>query len=307
MRVLVVGAGAVGGFFGARLAEDGREVTFLVRARRAQVLRQHGLRLRRDTGELVTLTPRLAVVGEPLERQDLILLAVKAYDLEAAMHDFAPAVSAQTVIVPLLNGLRHLDVLDHRFGRSAVIGGTCMVSTTVEPDGTIAQLADRQSLLYGERDGTATPRLQAVHETLSAPGLHTTLSGEIMQDLWDKWVGVAALGAANGLLRGAVGEVVAQPGGAALAEQLFEECAVIAALNGHRPRPSFRARMLPRLTEAGSAFTSSMYRDLLAGGRLEVDHLLGDLLARTNGVELEVPLLRSAFVALSMAHGRVGR
>ena len=152
MRLLVVGAGATGGYFGGRLAQAGRDVTFLVRPRRAAQLREGGLQIVSPHGD-VTLTPKLAAVGTIDGPYDAVLLAVKAYSLDAAIEDFAAAIGPETSIVPVLNGMRHIDVLDARFGRHSVAGGVCKVATTVDPDGRIVQLAEFQELAYGERDG----------------------------------------------------------------------------------------------------------------------------------------------------------
>ena len=169
MRILIVGAGAVGGYFGGRLAEAGRDVTFLVRPSRAKQLRQDGLRIISPHGDAV-LTPKLVSAGEIDAPYDLVFLAVKAYALEAAMNDLAPAVGPETMILPVLNGMRHLDLLMQRFRKDAVIGGVCLVATEMDRDGRIVQIADFQQLTYGERNGERTPRLQSLDAALQAQG-----------------------------------------------------------------------------------------------------------------------------------------
>jgi 2-dehydropantoate 2-reductase len=195
MRILVVGAGAVGGYFGAGLAKAGRDVTFLVRAPRAtQLLRRDGLCVVSPHGD-VLLAPKLIGAGEIDGPYDLVLLSVKAFALEAAIDDFAPAVGPETMILPALNGMRHIDVLTQRFGESAVLGGVCLVATEIDDRGRIVQLADIQQLVYGERNGEVTPRLQALDATLQGAGFDANLSTEIIQAMWEKWVMLASLGA----------------------------------------------------------------------------------------------------------------
>jgi 2-dehydropantoate 2-reductase len=306
MRILIVGAGAVGGYFGGRLAEAGRDVTFLVRPSRAKQLRQDGLRIISPHGDAV-LTPKLVSAGEIDAPYDLVFLAVKAYALEAAMNDLAPAVGPETMILPVLNGMRHLDLLMQRFRKDAVIGGVCLVATEMDRDGRIVQIADIQQLAYGERNGERTPRLQSLDATLQGAGFDARLSTDIMQALWEKWVQLASLGAVTCLMRGAIGEIVAAPGGADLSLKVLDECAAIAAACGHQPSEPFLARHAGAMTAPGSPLTSSMYRDLRKGAPVEVDHILGDLLERGGTHRVVTPLLKAAFVHLRIYSNGVSK
>ncbi|HTD29603.1 MAG TPA: 2-dehydropantoate 2-reductase [Xanthomonadaceae bacterium] len=297
LRILIVGAGAVGGYFGGRLAEAGRDVTFLVRPRRAQQLREDGLCILSPHGNAV-IAPKLLGSGEIEAPYDLILLSVKAYALEAAIVDFAPAVGPQTMILPVLNGMRHLDLLEQRFGSGAVLGGVCLVSTKIDGLGRIVQLADFQQLIYGERNGDTTPRLKALDVSLQGAGFETRVSPDITQAMWEKWVLLASVGAATCLLRGTIGEIVAVPGGANASLRMLDECAAIATACGHKPSEAFLARQAGAMTAPGSPMATSMYRDLRDGAPVEVDHILGDLLARGDAHGVETPLLKAAFVNL---------
>jgi 2-dehydropantoate 2-reductase len=297
VRILVVGAGAVGGYFGARLAEAGRDVTFLVRASRATQLRRDGLCVISPHGD-VLLTPKLIGAGEIGGPYDLVLLSVKAYALEAAINDFAPAVGPETMILPVLNGMRHIDVLAQRFGEAAVLGGVCVVATEIDNKGRIVQLAEIQQLVYGERNGEVTPRLQSVDVTLRGAGFDADLSTDIIQAMWEKWVMLASLGAVNCLMRGTIGEVVAIPGGAGLSLQILNECAAVAAACGHKPSEMFQSRQAAAMTAQGSTLTSSMYRDLIKGAPVEVDQILRDVLRRAVREGVETPLLNAASINL---------
>jgi 2-dehydropantoate 2-reductase len=297
MRILIVGAGAVGGYFGARLAQAGRDVTFLVRASRAEQLRRDGLSIISPYGNVV-LTPKLILAGEIDGPFDLVLLSVKAYVLEAAIDGFAPAVGPETMILPVLNGMRHIELLTQRFGEGAVLGGVCLVATEIDGDGRIVQLSEIQQLVYGERNGKVTPRLQSLDATLQGAGFDAHLSAEITQAMWEKWVMLASLGAVTCLMRGAIGEVVAIPGGAALSLEALDECGVVAAACGHKTSEAFQSRQAAAMTTPGSPLTSSMYRDLRKGAPVEVDHILGDLLQRGVGEGVATPLLNAAFINL---------
>jgi 2-dehydropantoate 2-reductase len=297
MRILIVGAGAVGGYFGGRLAEAGRDVTFLVRPSRAKQLGKDGLRIISPHGDAV-LTPKLISVEEIDTPYDLVFLSVKAYALEAAMNDFAAAIGPETMILPVLNGMRHVDLLTKRFGEYAVIGGVCQVASEIDDAGRIVQLADFQQLIYGERNGETTPRLQTLDATLQGGGFDARLSTEIMQEMWGKWVQLASLGAITCLMRGAIGEIVAVPGGADLSLKILDESAAVATACGHKPSEALLSRHAGALTAPGSQLTSSMYRDLREGAPVEADHILGDFIERGTTHRVATPLLKAAFINL---------
>jgi 2-dehydropantoate 2-reductase len=304
MRILIVGAGAVGGYFGGRLAQAGRDVTFLVRPARAKQLRQDGLRIISPHGDAV-LTPKLVTAGEIDTPYDLVFLSVKAYALEAAMNDFAAAVGPETMILPVLNGMRHVDLLEKRFTEHAVIGGVCLVAAEIDDQGRIVQLADFQQLVYGERNGETTPRIQSLDTTLQGAGFDALLSNDIMQAMWEKWVQLASLGAISCLMRGTIGEVVAAPGGAELSLKIVDESAAVATACGHKPSEAILSRHATAMTAPGSPLTSSMYRDLRKGAPVEVDHILGDFIERGSAHGVATPLLKAAFVNLRVYQARL--
>jgi 2-dehydropantoate 2-reductase len=296
-RILIVGAGAVGGYFGGRLAQAGRDVTFLVRATRAKQLRQDGLRIISPHGDAV-LTPKLVSAEEIDTPYDLVFLSVKAYALEAAMNDFAAAVGPETMILPVLNGMRHIDLLMKRFGEHSVIGGVCLIVAEIDGEGRIVQIADIQQLTYGERNGETTARLQTLDTTLQGAGFDARLSTDIMQAMWEKWVQLASLGAITCLMRGAIGEIVAAPGGADLSLKVLDESAAVATASGQKPSETLLARHVGLMTAPGSPLTSSMYRDLRKGAPVEADHILGDFIERGAAHGVDTPLLKAAFVSL---------
>ena len=302
MRILIVGAGAVGGYFGGRLVQAGRDVTFLVRPSRAKQLSQDGLRIISPHGDAV-LTPKLVTTEELATPYDLLFLSVKAYALDAAMNDFAAAVGPETMIFPALNGMRHIDLLTKRFGEHAVIGGVCLVASEIDDEGRIVQLANFQQLVYGERNGEMTPRLQTLHATLQGAGFDARLSTDIMQQMWEKWVQLASLGAITCLMRGTIGQIVAAPGGADLSLEVLDESTAIATACCHKLSKALLARHAAAMTAPGSQLTSSMYRDLRKGAPVEADHILGDFIERGGAKGVVTPLLKAAFVNLRLYQG----
>jgi 2-dehydropantoate 2-reductase len=299
MRTLVVGAGAVGGYFGARLAQAGRDVTFLVRARRDEEIKAKGLQILSPHGDL-TLHPETVTSEKINKPYDLILLAVKSYTLSGAMNDFAPAVGPETMILPALNGMRHIDLLIARFGKKAVLGGVCLVATEIDQEGRIRQLSRFQSIRYGELDGQSTERLQKVDETLDGASFEASRSTQIMQDMWGKWVQLATVGSITCLLRGNIGEVAAIPGGAELSVATLRECSGIASACGYPQSDAVLEQQTVQLTTQGSQLTSSMYRDFKKGAPVEVDTILGDLLERGQKHGVTTPILQAAIVSLSI-------
>jgi 2-dehydropantoate 2-reductase len=307
MRVLIVGAGAVGGYFGARLAQAGRDITFLVRPSRAEILRRDGLRITGTLGDL-SIQPKLVSQPGALSRPyDLIFLSVKAYALTQAIEDLAPAMGPQSMILPMLNGMAHLEVLTKRFGAQRVIGGECRVAVQLDGNGAIRQLADFQQIRYGELDGSVTPRIQAVDELMQGVGFDAAVSEQIMQEMWEKWVQLASLGATTCLLRGTIGDIVAVPGGAGITLGIINECAAIATACGYPPSPAFAAANAAVMTKIGSPLASSMYRDLNAGSSVEVEQILGDLIGRAQLHGINAPLLEAATVALRIYQSRIPR
>lgn len=280
MRILVVGAGATGGYFGGRLAQAGRDVTFLVRARRAVQLAQNGLMIRSRYGDFDLAAPRTLLAEELSTPFDLVLLSCKAYDLESAIAAFAPAVGPDTAILPVLNGMRHLDVLDARFGRARVLAGQCIIAATLDERGAIVHLNDAHSLTYGERDGGISTRVQRIAEAMGGALFEPRASDDATQDMWEKWTALATLAASTCLMRAAIGDILQAPDGEATIAAIFAECAGVAEAHGHGPRPQFRGKMLATLMQKGSTLTASMLRDVERGGPTEADHILGDLLAR---------------------------
>jgi 2-dehydropantoate 2-reductase len=305
MRILVIGAGAVGGYFGGRLHEAGRDVSFLVHNRQAETLRAHGLRIVSPYGD-ATIHPRLVLAHEISGKYDLILLCVKAYSLDAAMDDFARAVGANTMILPLLNGMRHIDLLAHRFGDGNVIGGVCLIVAEMDKDNRILQLTKTQQLVYGERGGKISARMETLHQTMQGAKFEAKISQNIDQEMWEKWVMLSSLGAATCLMRGNIGEIEAVSGGTGVAMGILAECSAIAAACGHAPSDAFLTRAEKIMTTPGSTLTSSMYRDLIKKGRVEVDQILGDLLDRGRKLSLESPLVEAAYINLRIYQARLG-
>jgi 2-dehydropantoate 2-reductase len=306
MRILVVGAGATGGYFGGRMAQAGRDVTFLVRPGRAAQIAADGLQIISPHGD-VTLQPKLVTASDLTADYDAVLLTVKAYALDAAINDLKPAMAGGAMIMPVLNGMRHIDRLIAEYGDAAVLGGVCVVASMVDAAGRIVQLAPMQGLSYGERSGAITDRICALDETIQGCEFPGTLSETILQAMWEKWTFLATLGALTCLMRGSIGALVAVPGGRDVALGMLAECVSVATAEGFPPSEAFLTRIKAMVTLEGSPLTASMYRDLQAGAPVEADQILGDMLVRASGHGLATPLLQAAFTQLSIYQAELAR
>jgi 2-dehydropantoate 2-reductase len=298
MRILVVGAGAIGGFFGGRLLQAGADVTFLVRPKRAAELANAGLVIKSPNGDVTLENPPAVQADKLAEKFDVVLLSCKAFDLDDAIKSFAPAVGPQTAIIPLLNGMLHLDVLDRKFGRERVLGGLCAIAATLNDKREVVQLNPMQSLTFGERDGKTSDRVRAVAEVFASGNIGSAASENIVQEMWEKWVFLATLAACTCLMRTSVGNILESPGGKDFILGMLDECSAVASAEGHPPSGPFFERIKGMLTAEGSQMTASMFRDIRAGGPVESDHVIGDLIARGDAAKVPVPKLRTAYTHL---------
>ncbi|MEP7185534.1 MAG: 2-dehydropantoate 2-reductase [Rhodanobacter sp.] len=300
MRILVVGAGATGGYFGGRLLQHGRDVTFLAREKRAAALSKYGLVIHSPAGDASMPAPPTVLAADLDAPFDLIVLSCKAYGLDQAMDDIIPAVGPDTVILPLLNGMRQLDLLDARFGAQRVLGGQCVIAATLDEQGAVRHLNQTHALTYGERDGSPSERMQRITESLGEAGFDARPSATILQEMWDKWVFLASLAGITCLMRGSIGAIVASPGGEDVTLALFDECRAVAEGVGHPLSEATRTRARGVLTEAGSTLTASMLRDLLHGHPIEADHVIGDMLARAEHTKEANSMLSAVYAHLKV-------
>jgi 2-dehydropantoate 2-reductase len=298
MRILVVGAGAIGGYFGGRLLAAGRDVTFLVRPRRATELADSGLVIKSPLGDVTLKNPPAVQADKLAEKFDVVLLSCKAFDLDDAIASFAPAVGPQTAIIPLLNGMRHLDVLDQKFGPERVLGGQCAIAVTLDEHRHVVQLAPMQSLSFGERDGKMTDRVRAIAEVMASGNFGAQATDNILQEMWEKWVFLATLAASTSVMRAPLGHILASPGGSEFLLGVRDECSSVASATGYAPREAFLTRITGMLTTEGSPLTASMFRDIKAGAPIESDQIVGDLIARADAAKAPVPRLRVVYTHL---------
>ncbi len=304
MRFLVLGAGAVGGYFGGRLAEAGRDVTFLVRAPRAAVLAEHGLAVTSPLGDF-RVPVKVAAADRVCGPYDVVLLTAKHYDLDAAIDAIRPGVGPGSAVLPLLNGLVHLDRLDAAFGPERVLGGVAYVGAVLLPDGSIRHHNRMSGIAFGERSGESSGRARAIEAEFAGTPVSAPVNDNILLEMWEKFVMMGAMAGLNCLMRGTIGEIMATQDGEALMTAALDECRAVAVASGFPPRPQSFERIQAMLTERGSVNNASMRQDLETGKRTEADAILGDMLRRARGFGLEVPLLAAAWCHLQVYENRL--
>jgi 2-dehydropantoate 2-reductase len=303
MRILVVGAGAIGGYFGGRLLQAGEDVTFLVRPRRAAELAATGLMIHSRKGDAAIPRPPLVLAEDLHTHFDLVLLACKAYDLQGAVDALAPAVGPKTAVLPLLNGMKQLDLLEERFGPSRVLGGLCKISTSLDGRGQIVHYNNLDLLAFGEREAATSARAQSIAEVMARANFQTQLSPCIVQEMWEKWIFIAACAGITCLMRAPIGDVVAA-GAGPLALTMLGECAAVASAEGYAPRAEALENSRSVLVRAGSPLAASMLRDIERQAPVEGEHILGDLMRRGAAHQIALPALRIAYVHLKAYESR---
>jgi 2-dehydropantoate 2-reductase len=290
MRILVIGAGALGGYFGARLVRAGRDVTFMVRPARAAQLAKTGLRVSSPHGDFAVPAPAIAAadIKTPF---DLILVGVKSYSLDEAMDQFAQAAGPETAILPLLNGMGHIDRLSARFGAEHVLGGMANISAGLDAEGRVAQFIPNHDLVFGEVAGGLSARIRALEAVICGAGFDGRVSESVMHDMWEKFVQLGLGAGITCLMRASIGDILAAPGGREAMFSLFDECCAIATASGYPPRPAFIEFDHKLITTVGSPLKWSMLRDIERGSTTEGEHILGDMVARARKFGVATPIL----------------
>jgi len=289
MKILVVGAGAVGGYFGARLAEKGEDVTFLVRERRLQELKTSGLEINSLHGD-IHLTPRLIEAGAD-ETFDVIILSTKAYHLEQVLHDIAPFVSEHTYILPLLNGMAHLKQLVDRFGEQRVLGGLCFIESTLDAQGRILQTSPSHHLLFGPLPGTRTDRLEELKQHLTGTAAPINYSDTITRDMWNKYLFITTFSGVTSLFRSSIGPIRSQEEGTAMIHRLATEAKAAMERQGAVFSDGIEQIQQQQIAQMADTMKSSLLRDMEKGSEVESAHLFGTLLSKDDTTQVVLPAI----------------
>lgn len=297
MRYLVLGAGALGGYFGGMLVKGGADVTFLVRPKRAAQLRGDGLIVKTQDGDELRTPVKTVQQGQLDGPFDVIVLSCKAYDLDGAMDAIAPAVTEGTVIVPVLNGVRHIDVLTERFGHGRVLGGLTIINAALLPDGAIQQSQMRINItMIGEFDGQLSDRCKAIKTALEAGGISVQIVDNILVMMWEKFLGFACNAVVASLTRSRAGVVARTVDGAPFVSAVIGECVRVVTALGYPPVPAFNTAGIISgvFSQPNSTYGPSLLIDMEDGRPTEGEHTVGDLAGRAAQAGIAAPLLTAA-------------
>jgi len=306
MRFLVLGAGALGGYFGGMLLRGGAEVDFLVRPRRAAQLAERGLVIKDSAGDFAASVKTLRA-GEIDSPYDVVFLTCKAYDLDSAIEAIAPAVGAGSAVLPMLNGINHINRLVERFGADQVLGGITVIRADLTPDGEIVRHPGTSDTAFGELTRKPSARCEAIGEALAAGGVPSRISTNMMAEMWAKFCGFAVSATISTLTGAVAGEIAAAPAAAGFVASVFDECARAVASEGYPPPAVLRGLLVALFSPTsplGPLYRPSIAADLEAGRPTEGEHTIGDLVRRAERHGVEVPLLRAALCNLQIAEAR---
>ena len=296
MKILMLGAGGVGGYFGGRLAASGADVTFLVRERRKQQIDAGGLVIESPLGN-ATVRVKTTLQGNVPPDIDVVLFTCKAYDLDDAIASIAPAVGPQTHVLPLLNGLAHMQTLNERFGPARVWGGTTKIMATLSAEGVVKHLSDFANITFGAQDKSSSPKLLAFKTLLEKAGVEGLFSLNIAFEMWMKLVHLSTLAAMTSLLRANIGEINRTDEGSALFHDVFNTHCEVASREGHPPEAAYKDFWIDVFTQKKGLYEASLLRDIERGGPTEADHILGFMLARVRAHGLPDTFHRVAYTA----------
>ncbi|WP_370224130.1 ketopantoate reductase family protein [Cytobacillus sp.] len=300
MRLLVVGAGAIGGYFGGRLLEKGEDVTFLVREKRKQQLEKYGLLAESVHGDMTFPEPKTIQAGEKADAFDVILLSTKAYHLEGAIEDIRPYTGDSTLILPLLNGIAHMDKLTAAFGAANVLGGLCFIETTLSENGKVIQTSPVHDFVFGERSGEKTERILKLYEAFSGTKANFRLSENIEQEMWHKYLFISTLSGVTSLFRSPIGPIRDQTFGLSSVKEVLKEASAIMRGLDAPLAVGIEDAQVQKIKEMGYEMKSSLQRDMEKQQAIEADHFFGYLLKKAELLDLDAPVIGTIYANLKV-------
>lgn len=297
MNIVIVGAGAVGGYFGGKMLLAGIPVCFFVREKRFHQLKENGLRVRSVHGDF-SVRPKLITSTEEAERPDMIIVAVKAHQLESTFPALDVWVSQGVKIVSLLNGIEPVERLVERYGVGAVLGGLNYVESTLDAEGQIVQTSPMQEIVFGALSVESEETCMQLMQTLQPCDFKVTLSGNIKRDMWEKYMFLTVLSGMTSASRKPLGEILADEAASHFMQEMLDEMAQLASVVGIVFSENIKSKIMERFLNASKSMTSSMYRDLVNGLPLELECLQGYAVRLGENHLIDVPCLRSVYALL---------
>lgn len=293
MRITIMGSGGVGGYFGARLAQGGCNVSFVARGEHLAALRAHGLRVESKLGDIHL--PEIRASDDPaaLGPADLVLICVKLWDTETAARALKPIVGPDTAVISFQNGVQKDEVIRQVLGERAVLGGVSYISSQILRPGVIEHRGTMQRLVFGEYDGSASSRTEAFLEVCRRGGIQAEITSDIRLAIWEKFVFIVGLSATTATMRNTIGPIRANQRTRAFLLDVMREAVAVGQGHGVHLDQDFAEKRLAFYDGMPSKMTSSMHTDLEQGRRLEVEWLSGSVVELGKAVGIETPLNRA--------------
>lgn len=293
MRIAVMGSGGVGGFFGAKLAKAGADVTFVARGAHLEAIRSHGLRIESEY-EPIDL-PKVKATGDPssIGKLDLVLFAVKLWDTRSAAESLLPSIGPDTAVISFQNGVQKDDMLRPIVGDAALMGGVGYVATAISRPGVIAQTGPMQRLLFGEYDGRRSKRVEEFHRACLAGGINAEISADIRLEIWQKFVFLVALSGTTASMRKAIGPIRENPLTRRFFLDLMKEVVAVGRAHGVALAEDYAEQRMSFADGLPHDMIASMYHDLQAGKPLELPWLSGGVVDLGEAVGVPTPANRA--------------
>lgn len=301
MKIAVMGSGGVGGFYGGRLAHIGCDVGFVARGSHLEAMRSRGLTIENEPQGDIHV-PRIKVTDDPraLGPVDLVIIAVKLWDTEAAAKAIAPLVRDGTAVLSLQNGVVKDDILREHFGNEAIMGGVGYVATHISRPGVIHQTGTMQRLVFGEYDGKRTKRAEALLDALVKAGIQAELVPDIRRTLWEKYVFLVGLSGTTTAMRSRIGAIRTNPRTREFLFDLMRETVAVGRALGVALPENYAEERLAFADGVPADMTSSMHHDLERGNRLEVEWLSGGVVKLGEKAGIATPANRAVWDILAL-------
>ncbi len=307
MRIAIIGAGGVGGYFGARLAAAGEQVTFIARGAQLDAMRKDGLRVISPLGDLAVHPVRAESDPATVGPVDLVLVAVKLWDTEAALHAARPLVGSATGVISLQNGVDAVDALTRSFGKAAVLGGVAHIAAVIEQPGVIRHTGTIARLTFGELDGSTSARAATFLAACRRARIEAFLSADIRQAIWEKFVFLVAVSGMTTLIRLGIGPIRSDPVTRAMLGEAMQEVAAVASSTGIVLPDDTVDRLMQFCDSLPPGMVSSMLGDLQRGNRLELEWLAGAVVRMGAELGVSTPVNRAIYGGLKLyADGKPG-
>ncbi len=295
MKICIVGAGAVGGYFGGRMAEAGLDVTFLVRENRARQLAGSGLVIKSPLGDFTLPDPKLEADSQKISACDLVILAVKNYQLEGAMAQLGPWVKLGAKVLPLLNGVEHFDLLAKEFGPENILGGMCQIISTLDAAGLILHTSQLQNITFGALHPSQAEFCLQLEQELKRTTLKVALSSDIKLNIWLKYTFITAYSGVTTASRLSIDQIIKHKATKQVYVRALQEMSNLAKANGVSLPDNFVQQNLAGVESYSSGSTSSMHQDFRKGLPLEVESLQGAAVRLGDKFKIEVPTVRTLY------------